>query len=144
MRIKFKRLKPEATLPTYGTEFSAAFDLYSPVSGHVMPNSQVLIPIGWAWECPVEYFGLIKERSGLAFNAGLMVKAGVIDPDYRKEIGVILFNPTTKKFNFDVGDRIAQMIMLQRHQFHLLEVEELSVSNRTGGFGSTGLGRQVA
>ena len=94
--IAVKKLRPNACLPTYGTEFSAGADLYacleSPVT--VEPGQTVAIPTGIAMEVPVGCAGLVYARSGLGVKRGLAPanKVGVIDSDYRGEIMVMLHN----------------------------------------------------
>ena len=94
--INVTKLDERAVLPTYGSEFSAGADLYACLSEPVViaPGEAVLIHTGLAMEIPIGYAGLIFARSGLATKRGLAPsnKVGVIDPDYRGEIMVSLFN----------------------------------------------------
>ena len=89
---------------------------------------------------PAGCYGRIAPRSGLAYKSGIDVMAGVIDADYRGDIGVILYNTDVKDFEFKKGDRIAQLIIEKCYTTEWKEVEELHSSVRLGnGFGSTGL-----
>jgi dUTP pyrophosphatase len=100
-----------------------------------------LIGTGIALEIPVGFVGLIYARSGLATKEGLAPanKVGVIDPDYRGEVLVSLFNQSNKTRKITPGQRIAQLVFMEVPETSLEEVKELSPSAReTGGFGSTG------
>jgi dUTP pyrophosphatase len=91
-------------------------------------------------EIPDGYYGRIAPRSGWALKYGIDTLAGVIDSDYRGEVGVILYN-TDKEipFNIKMGDRIAQIVFEKYYTFQIQETEILEFSKRgTGGFGSTG------
>ena len=96
MTVRIKKLDEKATLPTYGTEFSAGADLYSIEAVTVEPHKTVMVHTGLSLEIPVGYAGLIFARSGLACKRGLAPanKVGVIDADYRGEIMVALHNHT--------------------------------------------------
>ena len=95
---------------------------------------------GWGVEIPTGYVGILKGRSGLAKNNGIEVLGGVIDADYRGEIGVILLNSGFNEVTFYAGDRIAQMIVIPCLMERSIEVEEWSRTDRNNaGFGSTGV-----
>lgn len=143
MKVNFKRLNPEAIVPTYATASAAGADLYnlpdSPVT--VPAHKTVLIHTGIAIEIPEGYCGLIFARSGLATKRGLAPanKVGVIDADYRGEIMVALHNHTDTTVLVDGGERVAQLAILPYLTAELCEVDELSDTVRgEGGFGSTG------
>lgn len=88
---------------------------------------------------PNGYYGRIAPRSGLAYKNGIDVMAGVIDSDYRADIGVILFNSDKTDFFVKSGERIAQIIIEKCHPIEWEEVDALEESVRSsGGFGSTG------
>jgi dUTP pyrophosphatase len=81
------------------------------------------------------YVGIIKPRSGLAFNYGIDVLAGVIDADYKDEIKVILINHGDDPYHIKAGDRIAQLVVLP---YYVINGEDGNAPIRSGGFGSTG------
>lgn len=142
MKIRFKRLDSSATVPTYGTEYSAGADLYNlPEPVTVAPHTTVLIHTGIAVEIPEGYCGLIFARSGLATKRGLAPanKVGVIDADYRGEVMVALHNHSDLPATVDAGERIAQLAILPFLKAEYEESEDLSDTVRgAGGFGSTG------
>lgn len=90
-------------------------------------------------EVPEGTYGRVAPRSGLAWKNFIDVGAGVIDQDYRGNVGVILFNHSDTPFEIKKGDRIAQLILERIVHPVVVEAETLSDTNRgAGGFGSTG------
>ena len=142
-KMNIKKLSEGATVPTYGSQFSAGADLYACIDGDITiePASTVLIHTGIAMEIPVGYAGFIYARSGLASKKGLAPanKVGVIDADYRGEIMVALHNHSAEERTIECGERIAQIAIAAAPQFDFTEANELSDTVRAaGGFGSTG------
>ena len=141
--LNIKKLKPNAIIPTYGSEFSAGADLYACLDATVSikPGEAFLVKTGLAIELPTGYAGLIYARSGLATKKGLAPanKVGVIDSDYRGEIMVPLLNHSSEVQQIEPGERIAQLIITPYLKGIFNEVDELTETVRgTGGFGSTG------
>ncbi len=141
--VKVKKLKENAKLPVYGTEFSAGADLCACLDGPVTlrPGETKLISIGISMEIPEGYAGLVFARSGLASKRNLAPanKVGVIDSDYRGEFFVPLHNHGATPQTLEPGERIAQMILTPYLTAKFIEAEELSDTRRgEGGFGSTG------
>lgn len=142
MKLRIKKLNENATVPTYGTEYSAGADLYSAESEVVIAAHQtVLVHTGIAAEIPEGYCGLVFARSGLASKRALAPanKVGVIDADYRGEIMVALHNHSDKEQTVSAGERIAQLAIVPFLKAEFEVCEELSDTVRgAGGFGSTG------
>jgi dUTP pyrophosphatase len=141
MKLKIKKLNPEAIIPSYQTKEAAGFDLHSIEDVILNPNERKLIATGLAFEIEYGYEVQIRPRSGLAFKHGITVlnSPGTIDSDYRGEIKVLLINHSNEKFEIKKGDRIAQAVVAPVIQAEIVEVEELSETKRgKGGFGSTG------
>lgn len=141
--IKIKKLNEKATLPSYGTPYSAGADLYACTDGEVIiaPGETKLIKTGIAMEIPEGAVGLIYARSGLATKRNLAPanKVGVIDSDYRGEIMVALFNHGNAEQRIEHGERIAQFVLAPYIHADFSETETLSDTVRgEGGFGSTG------
>ena len=141
--VAVKKLRPNAKLPTYGSEFAAGADLYAcldvPVT--VAPHETVLVPTGLSLEIPVGWAGLVYARSGLASKRNLAPanKVGVIDPDYRGEVMVSLHNHGTTPQTVEPGERVAQLVLTPYLTAQFFEAEALSDTVRgQGGFGSTG------
>ncbi|MBE6951465.1 MAG: dUTP diphosphatase [Ruminococcaceae bacterium] len=142
-KIKVKKLRAGATLPTYGTEFSAGADLYACLEEDVViaPGQTRKIPTGLAMELPVGCAGLIYARSSLGTKRGLAPanKVGVVDSDYRGEFMIFLHNHGTEPQVISHGDRVAQLLITPVYTPGFVEAEELSDTVRgAGGFGSTG------
>lgn len=138
IKIKMKKLHPDAKMPFYGSAESAGFDLYS-VEEKVIPAGQrALIGTGIALEGQEGVAWVFSDRSGLGAK-GIHHFGGLIDSDYRGEFKVILFNSTDADFKIEKGDRIIQVVptLIARVEFE--EAQELSESGRgAGGFHSTG------
>lgn len=141
VNVKFKRLTPEAVMPSKGTEQSAGFDLTAISADWVKGKSQVKYGFGLAFEIPDGYVGLIFPRSSVCKkDLSLSNCVGVIDSDYRGEVSAV-FN-VVDPFNSDiysVGDRIAQIVFMKLPEVELTEAETLSETERgSGGYGHTG------
>ena len=132
-------LSSDAKLPTRGSPGAAGYDLYSPESGVIHQMERVLIPLHLSIQLPVGTYGQIAPRSGLALKHGIQVGAGIIDEDYRGNVGVLLFNMSDKTFVYQKGDRIAQLIVKSYESPEMVQVDQLVDSVRGhGGFGSSG------
>ena len=141
--VNIKKLNENAIIPTYGTEYSAGFDLYSVSDEEITinPHETVFIKTGLAMEIPIGYGGFIFARSGLSTKKGLapVNKVGIIDADYRGEIMVALYNQTDETKTIDAHERIAQMVIMPFICANFIETNELSKTKRgNNGFGSTG------
>lgn len=143
MKIRFKKLIPEAQTPYRKFDEDAGFDFFC-TSIEYAPN-YIVYHTGIALEIPVGYLGLAFPRSSIT-NKDLMLKnsVGVIDASYRNEI-MFRFQDTKeyaelrKKEVYEVGDRIGQMVFIERPDITLEEADELSITERNmDGFGSTG------
>jgi len=121
--MKVVKLSQKATLPTRGSSFSAGLDLYSTISGTLQPLERVLIPLDISIELPDGTFGHILSRSGLSVKHGIHVGAGVIDEDYRGNVAVLLFNLGNTPFEYQVGDRIAQLVVKKYERVEVIEEE---------------------
>ena len=141
--IRVKKLRPGATLPAYGSLGAAGADLTACLEESVTigPGQTAFIPTGIALEVPENYAGLVYARSGMACKQGLAPanKVGVIDSDYRGEIGVGLVNLGSEPYTVQPGDRIAQLMVVPVVQPTVTVAEDLDETDRgAGGFGSTG------
>ncbi len=142
MRIRIKRLHPEAALPHYahGPEEDAGMDLRAVERVVLEPHSPALVPTGLAIELPPGFEAQIRPRSGLALKHAISMPntPATIDPGYRGEIRVILINLGLSPYTVEAGDRIAQMV-IARYEPVEWDEGELSDSTRgAGGFGSSG------
>ncbi|XP_068407220.1 deoxyuridine 5'-triphosphate nucleotidohydrolase, mitochondrial isoform X3 [Eschrichtius robustus] len=139
MRLRFVRLSEHATAPTRGSERAAGYDLYSAYDYTVPPMEKALVKTDIQIALPSGCYGRVAPRSGLAAKHFIDVGAGVIDEDYRGNVGVVLFNFGKEKFEVKKGDRIAQLICERIFYPEIEEVQVLDDTERgSGGFGSTG------
>lgn len=141
--IKFIKLDENATVPSYGTEFSAGADLYALPGQEIVlsPNETTLVHTGIAMEIPEGFAGFVFARSGIATKRGLAPanKVGVIDSDYRGEIMVALHNHSDKIQKIEDNERVAQLVIMPYLRAEFIESETLEDTKRaSGGFGSTG------
>ena len=141
--IRVKKLHPDAKLPTYGSEAAVGADLYACLEKEVtiQPGEVFWVPTGIALEVPAGCAGLVYARSSMGAKRGLAPanKVGVIDPDYRGEIRVVLLNHSNQPQTLQPGERVAQFIITPVLTPAYEEAEQLSETCRgVGGFGSTG------
>uniref|UniRef100_F6ZCU3 Deoxyuridine 5'-triphosphate nucleotidohydrolase n=1 Tax=Ornithorhynchus anatinus TaxID=9258 RepID=F6ZCU3_ORNAN len=139
VRLRFVRLSDRATAPTRGSARAAGYDLYSAYDYSIPAMEKALVKTDIQISLPSGCYGRVAPRSGLAAKHFIDVGAGVIDEDYRGNVGVILFNFGKEKFEVKKGDRIAQLICERVFYPELEEVQGLDDTERgSGGFGSTG------
>lgn len=142
--VKIKKVREGARIPFRATEGSAGMDLYACVDGYkiICPGDLLTVPTGIAIELPNnQCAAFIYARSGLGIKHGICLSngVGVVDSDYRGEVCVGLCNVSDKPYVISDGMRIAQMIVAPVCTPQIVEVDELSDTQRgTGGFGSTG------
>ena len=135
--------KSNNPLPRYESEQAAGMDIRCNITEPVtlQPMERRLIPTGLFIELPAGYEAQIRPRSGLALKRGLTVlnTPGTIDADYRGEVGVILINLSGEAQTIEPGERICQMVIAQHETPEVIEVNELSDTERgAGGFGHSG------
>ena len=141
MKIQFKKLHPKATIPTKGTEGSAAYDLYAVETAYIPVGETVAVGTGLSLEIPQGWKGEIYSRSGYASKGIVVPNApGKIDSDYRGEVQVLLHNARNHDMvAISAGDRIAQFELNPVYEVEFEEVDGLSETDRGEmGFGSTG------
>lgn len=145
--LKVLKLNEYATLPTFGTAGAACFDLYANLFGNevaistLTPHQRVTIDTGLAFEVPVGHALMIYSRSGQGFNENTRLSncVGVVDSDYRGQVRVALTRDDCGGLFIRHGDRIAQAMLIPVPSVSLVEVEELSETERgDGAYGSTG------
>ena len=146
MEIRIKKLSEWALIPQRMSDGAAAYDLFLPEDTYIRSGRQV-VGLGFAMEIPQGYAAERQPRSGFA-SKGIPDKDwermdadvlyGLIDSDYRGEVGVIINSNEQYNFPVPAGLRIAQMIIRKVEDVEFREVESLSETERgKGGFGST-------
>ena len=136
--------KSNHRLPEYSTPMSAGIDLKANISEPITlgPLQRILIPTDLYMAIPEGYVLQICSRSGLALKNGIFClnAPGVVDADYRGNVGVILANFSDTPFIINPGDRIAQAVLNKFEKIEWKEVTTLDETERgTGGFGHSGI-----
>jgi dUTP pyrophosphatase len=138
-RLLFKRLHPEARLPSRGSARAAGLDLCAIERVTLAPGARAAVRTGLAVAIPEGFYGRVAPRSGLAVRHGIDVLAGVIDSDYRGEILCALVNHGTEAFEIEPGAHVAQLVVESIATPEPAWAEDLEETERgAGGFGSTG------
>lgn len=141
MKLKVQRIHKDAKLPLQATQGDAGMDLFSIDSLEIKPGQRQMVKTGIKIELEEGYEAQVRPRSGLALKYGVTVlnSPGTIDAGYRGEIAVILINHGQEVFAVEKSMRIAQLVIQAIPTVELVEVEELSQSERgEKGFGSSG------
>lgn len=141
------RTTPDATLPSRATEGSAGYDLSCSTAVEIAPRSRAVVPTGLIVKIPTGCYGRVAPRSGLAVKYGIDVGAGVIDSDYRGEVGVVIFNHGDEPISLPARSRIAQLIIehistpqvVEISQEMMRQQETTPTTRGARGFGSTGI-----
>ena len=138
--LRYARLSEHAREPTRATEKAAGADLYSAHECQIEPKGKALIRTDLQMAIPTGYYGRIAPRSGLAYKHFIQVGAGVIDEDYRGNVGVLLYNFSEVRFTVKKGAKIAQIIMEKIVIPVLEEVPRMPLNTERGknGFGHSG------
>jgi len=140
--LRFRRLRPEAELPSAQHPGDAGLDLRAAVDAVVQPGERVMIPTGVAVAIPEGHAGLVLPRSGLASKHGLTManSPGLIDAGYRGEVICAAVNLDREApVKVHVGDRIAQLVVVALPDVEPAWADELPETRRgDSGFGSTG------
>ena len=142
MTVKFLRIDPSVTLPSYAHPGDAGMDIRSIEELTIAPGERSLVHTGLVMMLPPGYEAQVRPRSGLALKNGVTVlnAPGTIDEGYRGEIGVILANFGTEPFKVEKGAKIAQIVVAPCTRADIVETAETDATERgEGGFGSTGV-----
>ena len=149
MKVRIKKLHPNAVIPTYAKDGDAGMDLTA-VTKSYDRDGNIVYGTGLAFEIPKGYVGLVFPRSSLSrLDIALSNCVGVIDSGYRGEVTVkfkpaMLFNREQRPIIlnnriYEVGERVAQIIIIPYPQITFIEADELSETERgAGGYGSSG------
>ena len=139
--VAIRRLHPQAQIPAGAYDHDAGLDLASVERVTLAPGERRTVGTGLAVAIPAGHAGFVQPRSGLAARHGITVvnSPGLIDAGYRGELRVVLLNTDSEQeFTIEIGDRIAQLVILSLPAIELTEVDELPPSQRAErGFGSS-------
>ncbi len=144
LKLLDKRLGNEIPIPRYATSGSAGLDLHAcletPIT--IEPGETVLIPTGMAmYIADPSLAAMILPRSGLGHKHGIVLGnlVGLIDSDYQGQVFVSCWNRSNQAFNVDIGERVAQMVIVPVIQAEFEIVDRFTETSRgDGGFGHTG------
>lgn len=143
MKLKCKKLHPNAVTPRRGSEDAVGYDLYATSVGYNHKKGYVQFGTGIALEIPQGYGGFVFPRSSIRKKPySLANSVGVIDPDYRGEIFVSMrynaYSDPTGENQYHIGDAVAQLVVIKTEELEFEEIEELTQTVRgIGGHGST-------
>jgi dUTP pyrophosphatase len=139
MQLPVMKLDPRAKLPSFAHDTDAGMDLYCLEAVTLAPGERVQVKTGIAVGVPVGYVGLIWDKSGVSHKRGLKTLGGVIDHGYTGEVFVGIYNTGDESQTFEVGDKVAQMLIQKFEHPAIVEVQSLEESERgEKGIGSTG------
>ena len=138
--LKVKLINPDAFPPKRANEFAAGYDLYASEGCIIEPHKHYIVKTGISIELPLNTYGRIAPRSGFTVKKHSHIGAGVIDSDYRGEIGIVVFNlDSHESITIEKGNKIAQLIITPIITLDVELVNNLTNTSRgSGGFGSTG------
>ena len=137
LETPFQKLSEKAITPRQATPGSVGYDLFTPIDFQIQPKEQKTVFIDLAIAPPEGYYTQLMSKSGLTVLYRLEVKAGVIDPDYTGNIGVVLKNNSEQPIERLVGEQIAQLLFIKVATPTLVQVTSLAKTERGEyGFGA--------
>lgn len=147
-QLRFKKLHPEAILPRRWSDDAVGWDVHAHLITDTGKRNTLLLPprttrniaTGLMIEPPKMHFVMVCSRSGLSSKSIVVANApGIVDPDYRGELRILLFNGSYESYYIRHQERVAQLFLMPVIPMECIEVTELSESPRgENGFGSTG------
>ena len=138
-KLYVKKLSEYAVLPQKAHPGDAGYDLSSARSLVVPAYGKALVPTDLSMTVPFGTYGRIAPRSGISWKNHLNIGCGVIDSIFTGPVGIVIFNHSDTEFKIEVGDRVAQLIIEVIKNPDIVQVDDLSNTDRgIGGFGSTG------
>jgi dUTP pyrophosphatase len=144
VRVEFQRLSDDARAPERAHDHDGGWDLRASEAATIGPGERASVGTGIAVAIPEGCAGLVLPRSGLAARHGIALTnaPGLIDAGYRGEVRILLLNTDrSEPFEVAVGDRIAQLVIVDLPDVAFTESAELAETARgSGGFGSSGVG----
>ena len=141
--VKYFEENEFARVPEQTTEGSAGYDLYAAGTVTILPQTAKTIPLDLRWAIPDGFFGQIMPRSSILVNHLVTVDGGGIDSDFRGIVKAVLVNLSNKSFTVCLGNRIAQVVIMEKYNVKFEKVTDKNLLGATkrgkSGFGSTGL-----
>ncbi len=141
LKVKIKKLRDEAQVPSYAHKGDSGLDVYSTENSVIRPGERKLISTGLVFEIPQGYEGQLRPKSGMALNYGitLLNTPGTLDSPYRGELKIIVINLGNETYEIRRGSKICQIVFSKVEEVEFEETDQLDETTRKeGGFGSTG------
>jgi dUTP pyrophosphatase len=139
LEVKVKKLHPESVIPSYAKQGDAGLDLTAVSEEWNEDNSMVTYGTGLAFEIPEGFVGMLFPRSSVCKTSlNLSNSVGILDSGYRGEV-MLKYRYPEQGLVYDIGDRVGQLIIMPYPRVKLIEVDELSETERgEGSYGSSG------
>ena len=140
MKLRVKRINPEARLPVFQHPGDAGMDLFAAEEVALGAGEVKAVPTGIKMAIPEGYVGLIWDKSGISLQ-GVHRLAGVVDAGYRGEVKVVMVNLGKGPYIFKKGQKVAQMLIQPVQAVEVVDVGDGDLDETArgvGGFGSTG------
>lgn len=137
--VRFQRLSDRAVAPRISQPGDVAADLHAAEATTIPARGRAMVATDLALELPPGFRARLHSRSGLSLKHGIEAGAGLIDNRYRHPIGVLLYNFSDEDFAVRPGDRIAQICIERYHEPMFVEAERVTATERTAGWGSSGI-----
>ena len=140
IEIEIELINSSANVPTKKHESDIGYDISSAENIFITSNEVTLVHTGIAISLPAQCAGFVLPRSGLStkHKITLINSPGLIDPGYTGELLVPLINHSTEEYEIKIGDRIAQLVLINTNQVEFKIVDKMPDTERnSGGFGST-------
>jgi dUTP pyrophosphatase len=140
MNIEINLINELAKIPTKSREDDAGYDLYATEEVVIKPMERKLVKTGITLSIPTGFYAHISDRSGMALKRGAHCLGKIVDPSFRGEIGVILYNTDMyEPIKISISDRIAQVIFKKYENIDFVICDKLNSSTRQDlGYGSSG------
>ena len=140
IEIEIKLISPNGKIPSQKYDSDIGYDISASENITLKSNEVTLVNTGLAINLPKQCAGFVLPRSGLStqHKITLINRPGLIDPGYTGELLVPLMNHADKDYDIEVGDRIAQLVLIDTNKVDFKLVDNLPETDRSsGGFGST-------
>lgn len=139
VHVFFKKTHPNSVLPSRNHTTDAGLDVTCVEDTTIEPGGATVVPVGLSLSYITRnYWLMVACRSGLGFKHNLSVHPGIIDQDYRGDMGILMRNHGTTPYNFKAGDRCAQLIIVPHYGVIVGESEPIVTERGSQGFGSSG------
>ena len=143
--LQVRTLCPNAIIPERATPGAIGYDLRATTTIEIPVGERACVPTGIAIELPENTYRRIAPRSGLTVKKNIDIGAGVINPDYRGELKVVMINHGKETHQVQPGDKVAQLIVENAQTPDVVKVTELTDTTRDNkGFGSMDMSPELA